>query len=267
VSYLVVQISDFHIVEIGRLLVDAVDTAAFLRAAVDHLNALEPAPDVVLATGDLANDGRGAQYEHLRQLLAPLRAPLRLVPGNHDERAALRAVFPDHEELGTDGYVQYVVDGPARVVVLDSSRFPEPGGRLDAGQLEWLDGALGRAPTTPTIVAVHHPPFATGIGHMDAMGLHPADADALAAIIARHPQVERIQCGHLHRSITTRWHGTIAATAPGVAHAVALDLVGGPGAWNREPPACTLHWWTPATGLVSHVQAIGAYPATRYERA
>jgi hypothetical protein len=50
-----------------------------------------------------------------------------------------------------------------------------------------------------------------------------------------------------------------------VAHAVALDLRGGPAAWNREPPAYVLHWWTPSTGLVSHVQAIGAYPATRYD--
>jgi Icc protein len=264
VSYLVVQITDFHIVEIGQLLLGAIDTAAYLRAAVDHLNTLDPVPDVVLATGDLVNDGTVAQYEHLRQLLDPLRPPLRLVPGNHDDRAAMRAVFPDHDELGLDGYIQYVVDGPARVVVIDSSRFPEPGGRLETSQLEWLDGVLAQAPTTPTIVVVHHPPFVTGISHMDAMGLDRADADGLAAVIARHPQVERIQCGHLHRSITRRWHGTIAATAPGVAHAVGLDLVGGPAAWNREPPACTLHWWTPATGLVSHLQAIGAYPATRY---
>ncbi len=263
-SYLVVQISDFHIVESGQRLVGAVDTAGFLRAAVDHLNALVPAPDVVLATGDLVNDGTVAQYEHLRQLLAPLQPPVRLVPGNHDERAAMRAVFPDHAELGTDGYVQYTVDGPARVVVVDSSRFPEPGGRLDPDQLAWLDVELADAPTTPTIVALHHPPFVTGIGHMDAMGLDPSAADGLAEVIERHPQVERIQCGHLHRAITTRWHGTVAATAPGVAHAVALDVVDGPAAWNREPPACTWHWWTPATGLVTHVQAIGRYPATRY---
>jgi 3',5'-cyclic-AMP phosphodiesterase len=263
--YLVGQISDFHIVEEGRLLLDAIDTAAYLRAAVDHLNHLHPAPDVVIATGDLVNDGASAQYAHLRRLLAPLRAPLRLVPGNHDERRALRTTFPDHAELGTDGFVDYVVEGPVRVVVLDSTRFPEPGGRLAPEQLEWLDRTLAAAPAAPTIVAVHHPPFLTGIDHMDAMGFDAEDASALGAVIGRHPQVERVQSGHLHRTITTRWHGTAAATAPGVAHAVALDLEGGPAAWSREPPACVLHWWTPATGLVSHVQPIGTYPATRYE--
>lgn len=263
-SYLVAQISDFHIVERGQLLLDAIDSAAFLRAAVDHLNRLDPAPDVVVATGDLVNDGRPAQYANLRELLTPLHHPLRLVPGNHDDRDALRAEFPDHDEVGTDGFVDYVVEGPVRVVALDSTRFPEPGGCLDDGQLAWLDRTLAQAPATPTIVAVHHPPFPTGIEHMDAMGFDPASAAALGDVIGRHRQVERVQSGHLHRSITTRWHGTTAATAPGVAHAVALDLQGGPAAWNREPPACVLHWWTPATGLVSHVQAIGAYPATRY---
>jgi Icc protein len=264
-SYLVAQISDFHIVERNQLLLEAVDSAAFLSAAVDHLNRLDPVPDVVVATGDLVNDGRPAQYANLRDLVAPLRHPLWLVPGNHDERDALRAAFPDHGELRTDGFVDYVVEGPVRLVVLDSTRFPEPGGRLDESQLAWLDRTLAEAPVTPTIVAVHHPPFPTGIEHMDAMGFEPGDAAALGEVIGRHRQVERIQSGHLHRSITTRWHGTTAATAPGVAHSVALDLRGGPAAWNREPPACVLHWWTPATGLVSHVQAIGTYPATRYE--
>jgi 3',5'-cyclic AMP phosphodiesterase CpdA len=264
-SYLVAQISDFHIVERGQLALDAVDTAACLRAAVEHLNGLDPAPDVVVATGDLVNDGRPAQYEHLHELLAPLRHPLRLAPGNHDDRDALRAAFPDHGELGIDGFVDYVVEGPVRTVVLDSTRFPEPGGRVDDGQLRWLDRTLAEAPATPTIVAVHHPPFLTGIAHMDAMGFDRDTADALGDVIGRHPQVERVQSGHLHRSITVRWHGTTAATAPGVAHAVTLDLRGGPAAWNREPPACVLHWWTATTGLVSHVQAIGPYPEKRYE--
>jgi 3',5'-cyclic-AMP phosphodiesterase len=264
-SYLVVQISDFHIVEPGHRLAGAVDTASYLRAAVEHLNNMRPAPDAVLATGDLVNDGSSAEYEHLRRLLAPLQWPVWLMPGNHDDRDALRAAFPEHAELGDDGYVQFVIDGPVRVVALDSLRVGEAGGRLDDGQLAWLDGVLSAEPTTSTVVALHHPPFLTGIDHMDAMALDPDDAVALGTVVARHPQVERIQCGHLHRTIVRLWYGTIAATAPGVAHAVYLDLLGGPAAWNREPPACTLHWWTPTTGLVTHVQAIGTYPPTRYE--
>src|SRR5262249_20460784 len=150
--------------------------------------------------------------------------------------------------------VQYVIDGPVRVVCLDTSRPPSPGGRLDPAQLEWLDEALTAAPSTPTIVACHHPPFATRIGPIDRLGLDAGDATAFGAVIARHPQVERVQCGHVHRSITVRWHGTLAATAPSVAHAVALSLQGDdPSAWTYEPPAALLHWWRPELGLVTHL--------------
>lgn len=242
-----------------------IDTAAYTRAAVEHLNGLDPQPDVVLATGDLVDGASVAEYQHLGSLLAPLRAPIWLLPGNHDDRSALRTAFPDHAELAGTDFVQFVIDGPVRVVGLDSCRTGEAGGRLDASQLEWLDATLAAAPIVPTIVAVHHPPFVTGIEHMDAMGLDAGDAARFGAIIDRHTQVERVQCGHLHRSITSRWHGTIAATAPSVAHALALDLrPGGVAAWNLEPPGYLLHWWTPRAGLVTHLQAIGHYPATRY---
>jgi len=265
VSYTVAQISDLHVVGAGRMLAGVIDTAGYTRAAVAQLNRLDPQPDAVLATGDLVDGGGREDYEHLRELVAPLRAPLWLLPGNHDERTALRATFGDHAELGAGGAVQFVIDGPVRVVGLDSSRAGEEGGRLDADQLAWLDAMLRQAPATPTIVTMHHPPFATGIGHMDAIALDADSADRLGDVLDRHPQVDRLQCGHLHRSILCRWHGTIAATAPSVAHAVVLDLSDDAiPAWNREPPALLLHWWTPATGLVTHLQPIGDYPPTAY---
>jgi len=265
-AYAVAQISDLHIVAPGQELTGLIDTAAYVRAAVEHLNGLDPQPDAVLATGDLVDGGTAVDYRHLRDLVAPLRAPLWLLPGNHDERGALRSVFPERAELGDAGEVHFVIEGPVRVVALDSSLPGEPGGRLDGGQLEWLDATLAAAPSTPTIVALHHPPFTTGIGHMDAMGLDAASTRGLGAIVERHPNVERVQCGHLHRSIVRRWHGTIAATAPSVAHAVHLDLrPGAPAAWNREPPGYLLHWWTPEAGLVTHLQAIGRYGPTHYE--
>jgi Icc protein len=264
-GYLVAQITDLHLTAPGRLAYNAIDTAAFTAAAVAHLDALEPRPDVVLVTGDLVDGGGAAEYAHLRAVLAPLAAPVYLVPGNHDDRDELRAAFPHHAELGREGYVQYVIEGPVRVVCLDTLRAGQPGGRLAPDQLAWLDDVLGAGPSTPTIVALHHPPFSTGIEHMDAMGLDAADAEALGDVVERHPQVERVQSGHLHRTIVRRWRGTVAATAPGVAHAVALDLrPGGPAAWDLEPPGVMLHWWRPGAGLVTHVEAIGPYPATTF---
>ncbi|MFL6205725.1 MAG: phosphodiesterase [Acidimicrobiales bacterium] len=254
---LVAQLSDPHIVEEGQRLLGDVDSARCLGEAVDHVNGLDPQPDLVLLTGDLVNEGTPAQYAHLNKLLEPLRARFHLVPGNHDLTDELRAAFPDHVHGEPGGRADGVIEGPLRVVTLDSSRYPEPGGSLDAAQLSWLDQTLAAAPGAPTVVAVHHPPFATGIEHMDAMGLDPASAAGLAAVIATHPQVERVLSGHLHRSITRRFAGTIALTAPGTAHAVQLDLGDHPAAWNHEPPAILLHLLMPTGGVVTHLEVIG----------
>ncbi len=258
---LVAQITDMHIKPPGRLAYRLVDTAAFLERAVRHLNALSPRPDVVLATGDLVDAGTAAEYGLLREILTPLAIPLLPIPGNHDERGALLAGFANHPHLRQmDGFICYTVeDWPVRLVALDSVIPGEPGGEVCARRRDWLDRALGAQPHRPTLVFVHHPPFATGVGHMDAMGLR--EPNKLAEIVRRHPQVERVLCGHLHRNIQSRWAGTIASTAPSTAHQVTLDLRPGAGSsFTMEPPGYHLHLATPGAGVVTHTAVIGDFP-------
>src|SRR5262249_57956568 len=87
---LLAQISDLHVTAKGKKLFDRIDTPAYLARAVAHLNALDPRPDFVWITGDLVDQGSAAEYAHLRELLQPLRIPWALMPGHHDDLAALR---------------------------------------------------------------------------------------------------------------------------------------------------------------------------------
>jgi 3',5'-cyclic-AMP phosphodiesterase len=252
------QISDTHIAEKGRLLYGRVDTAAFLARAVQHLAGLSPRPDVVLATGDLVDAGRPEEYGHLRELLAPLPMPVHLIVGNHDRREALVDQFPDHRYLPRAGFIQYVVEGfPLRLIALDTLIEGKDGGLICAERLAWLESRLAEAPERPTVIFMHHPPFLTGIHRMDGMGL--SGAEDLAAVVRRHPQVERVLCGHLHRPIQVRWAGTVATTAPSTAHQIWLDLRDGtaPLGFTLEPPACQIHLWRPGTGLISHTSYTG----------
>jgi 3',5'-cyclic AMP phosphodiesterase CpdA len=256
---LIAQITDTHIGAAGSRNDRVFRTAAHLARAVAHLMALRPRPDLVLATGDLVEGGGVDEYERLREILAPLPVPVFLIPGNHDDRRNLASVFAEHAYLPRDGgFVQYTVEGwPLRLVALDTLIPGESGGRLCAERLGWLEARLAEAPEQPTLVFMHHPPFATGIASMDGMGLD--GVEELAAVIRRHPQVERIACGHLHRTIVRRFAGTVACTCPATAHQIALDL---PPARRlatvMEPPACMLHLWLgEAGGLVSHVSLIG----------
>lgn len=264
-STLIAQITDPHIVANARLCLNQIDTASFLRVAVETIRDLPTPPDAVLVTGDLVNDGRANQYEHLRILLAPLSMPVLLMPGNHDNRSALRAAFPHHRELGSGDTCDFVLTvGSLRVIGLDTLVEGEEGGDLSERQLDWFARTLGAQPNAPTLVAMHHPPFRTGIAHMDALGLAESAAAALEQIIRANPQVERVTCGHLHRTISRRWAGTVVATVPSVAHAVALDLRDDShAAWNYEPPFVTLHHWN-GTALVTHQVACGEFPSRRY---
>jgi 3',5'-cyclic AMP phosphodiesterase CpdA len=255
---IVAQLTDIHIKPEGRLAYRQVDSAACIRAAVAQVNAAAPAPDLILVTGDLVDAGLPEEYALLRGFLAPLRAPVFLMPGNHDARGPLRAAFPDHAYLGAgEGPICYAIEAfPLRIVALDSVVPGEAFGTIGAEQLAWLDRTLAAAPDRETLLAVHHPPFATGIGHMDAIGLR--DADALAAIVSRHRQVRRIVSGHVHRAVQTLWAGTLASIAPSVAHQVALDLrADAEPMFYLEPAGFQLHRYTPETGIVSHTAAIG----------
>lgn len=261
--YLVAQLTDLHIKAGGKRSYRLVDTAGALHRAIDTLLAAPQQPDTVIITGDLVDFGSEHEYRFLRDILQRLPMPIRLLPGNHDHRTSLRRVFADHDYLFANGDgetpIHYAVDaGPLRLVALDCTVPGQPGGRVEADGRAWLDATLAAASARPTLVMLHHPPFHTGIGHMDQQGLE--NAAALEAVIARHPQVERVVCGHLHRHIIRRFGGTIAMTAPGPAHQVALDL--DPQAVSRfrmEPPGFLLHWWHPVHGLVTHAAASGDY--------
>lgn len=262
---MLVQLSDPHVVAPGALLLGRIDTPALLARCVAAVNALQPVPEAVLVTGDLVDLASEQEYLHLRTLLAPLRVPALLMPGNHDDIATLRRVFHDHDELrpvgdpALDGHVLWARHvGALRVVALDTVVPRAPHGRLCSARLDWLERMLAEMPQAPTIVAMHHPPFATGIGHMDAMGLVEGAA-ALEALLRRHGQVARVACGHLHRPIVRRFGAAIAMTVPSTAHQIVLDLdEGAPAAYRREPPGFAIHQWREGD-VVSHFAAVGDF--------
>lgn len=256
------QISDTHIKAERRKAYGIVDTSAMLERCVQHVLTLPQRPDAVIFTGDLVDWGRHEEYALLRELIQPLleALPVYLLPGNHDDRQVLREAFDEHAYLWQwEPFVQYAIDDhPVRLVALDTLIPGSGSGELCAPRLQWLDRTLGAQPGKPTVVALHHPPFATGIGHMDRLAL--AGSQALAQVIVRHPQVERVIAGHLHRPITVRFAGTVASTCPSPAHQVALDLA--PDAADNyvlEPPGYQLHWWS-GQQLVSHTAYVGEYP-------
>jgi 3',5'-cyclic AMP phosphodiesterase CpdA len=258
---IVAQITDLHIRPPGKVAYGRVDTNAMLAAAVETIEGLTRKPDLVIATGDLTDCGLPAEYRALRGLLEPLSMPVYLVPGNHDRRAEMKAEFATDGYLGgNDGFLHYVIeDLPLRLIGLDTVVPGHGYGEMDAERLGWLERRLGERPEQSSLIFMHHPPFRTGLVDMD--NINCRNGNAMAEIVRRHPNVERVVCGHHHRPITTRWAGTIGSVSPSTAHQVTLDLEthGNPASFTMEPPGFHLHLWAPETGLVTHTVNIGRF--------
>lgn len=259
---LIAQISDLHIKAPGELAYGKVDTAAALARCIVELNRFSPGIDLVVVSGDLADTPTSDEYEHLVRLLAPLRVPYVVVPGNHDDRGMLRARFPRQPYAFGGGALNLAREvGALDVILLDSSVPGASHGLLDVATLQWLDSTLAASGIRPALLFVHHPPFVTGIGHMDVQNLQ--NAGALADIIRKHPRVRLIAAGHVHRSTVTTFAGITATICPAPNHAVALDLDARlPPMFLVEPPAFHVHAWFEAVdggNLVTHTVPIGDF--------
>ncbi len=260
---LIAQLTDTHIRAMGQLAYGCVDTAGFLAAAVAHLNAMPHQPEAVLITGDLTETGTEEEYAHFCDLVAPLKAPILPIPGNHDDRDTFaRMLRPMAPMLPKSGDLSYAMDvGDLRLILIDSMVPGRAHGDIGAERLAWLDRQLSGQPVMPAVVALHHPPFATGIAKMDAHGCQ--NAEALEAVMLRHPHVLATVCGHIHRTVLTTFAGKAASIAPSPAHAIELSFhPDAPLEFRLEPPGMHLHAWTPGAGsgrLVTHHVPIGTF--------
>lgn len=258
---LIAQISDLHIKRQGALAYNRVDTAAALSRCIAELNRFSPRPDLVVISGDLADTPTAEEYTHLKSLLEPLQIPFAAIPGNHDDRALMRAALPQDGTPAQGAINLARTVGELDVLLIDSSIPGTNYGTLDAATLQWLDVTLAASTARPALLFLHHPPFVTGITHMDVQNLR--NADALAGILHRHPRVRLVAVGHVHRAVLTTFAGIATTICPAPNHAVALDVGAGlPPSLKIEPPAFHLHAWFPGEGfgrVVTHWMPIGDF--------
>ncbi|TCK24765.1 metallophosphoesterase [Pseudonocardia endophytica] len=224
---IVAHVSDLHLDGTGPRRARAVRVG-------DHLRALNPAPDVVVVTGDVADHGLPAEYDEARDVLDGL-APL-VVPGNHDDRDALTAAFgPTDRVSRTDGL---------SVALLDTLVPGQGHGELSDGALRLVAGIADEP--GPVVVALHHPPMPVGHPTMDRISLR--DPASLEAVLRRRSGPTLVLCGHLHMPIVTTFAGHPLVVAPGVASTLRSPEEPGEGP-VRDPsePGLALHRLAPGS--------------------
>ena len=203
----VVQITDCHLdgQPGGRLL--GMDTDHSLAAVLSTLRDAGPAPDLLLATGDLADGGAAAAYSRLLEHCAGLCPEQFWLPGNHDDRSAMEAL-PAAERL----LVDELRVGNWQILLLDSQVPGKIGGRVGAAQLERLRARLETAQREQlfSLVCLHHQPVAIGCDWLDEQRV--SDASELFRVLDDFPCVRAVLWGHIHQEVD-RYRGQLRLLA------------------------------------------------------
>ena len=253
---LIAQITDPHMVPKESHWLSQPETEIrerFVRV-IEYINRLHTRPDVVVLTGDATDEGDAASYQHLKELLQPLKTPFFVIPGNHDRREAMRAAFSHHAYMPKTGFIHYAVEEyPVRLVCLDTLVEGEHLGLLCKERMEWLEKTLEAEPEKPTLIFMHHPPAKTGTKLFDTMICFAPPQ--LESLVREHHQVLGIMTGHYHHLCITSFGGKSCFLAPSIApvHYFAHPEDDQVSALELEDPAITFHYWHEGSRLRSHV--------------
>jgi 3',5'-cyclic AMP phosphodiesterase CpdA len=248
---IIAQITDTHIAldapDAGRRLSDFVLTVA-------DINALDPLPDAIVHTGDIAHNGLPEEYAEAAAVLAKAKAPVYVLAGNKDDRANLREAFAAGGYIPGSGFIQYAIDGfPVRLIALDTQSSSNKGDFCPE-RLRHLNELIKAETTKPIAVFAHHPPFIVTEGP-DA--IHFDDRQIMSTLVgALHHsgRVAAVFSGHVHRAAS----GDVAGIPASVMPATATTLRHGKyPAELKNRPVYHVHRFDPACGFVTETRIAG----------
>lgn len=243
---LLAQISDLHFDGTER-------TTARVAKVMDYLKALPTPVDAVLVTGDITDTGAPAEYEQAARILtAPF--PILTLPGNHDDRSVYRKVLLNEPADAGPVNRAHTIGGAA-ILMCDSVVPGRSEGHLDAETIGWLAETLDALPDrTPVLLAFHHPPVDLYHPMLDGMRLQ--ETQALADLLADHPEVVALLTGHAHTAAVSTFAGRPLVVAPGVYWTLQLPWEGDQVVDRPQPPGLAFHVLDEQHRLTTHYRAV-----------
>lgn len=199
------QISDTHLFADPAGTLYGVNTRETLQRVLEAVSR-QPPPDLVLATGDLVHD-QPAAYPVLAQMLRPLRAPVAVIAGNHDEAAELRALTASGLDVGGVHRL-----GNWRILLLNTQVSGKVGGHLAPYELQFLEDGLHAAQGHHLLIALHHHPVPMHSSWMDRIALD--NPDDFFAVLDRFDNVRAVIWGHVHQESDSQRRGVRLLSTP-----------------------------------------------------
>jgi len=212
----ILQISDTHIVAKGPLVSNVLDTASTLEKLIIRINQLQDKHndiEGILVSGDISDDGSLASYQRFKSIMASIGLPTYVIPGNHDNRENMREAFQSDKIFTKTGPLNWHKKiGNINIIGLDTLIEGKGEGYLGHKSLEYLKETLTNLHSQPTILALHHPPFETGIKFMDDIGLK--NKDEFKDIISNFNGELRVVCGHIHCMMVASLNNHVVISSP-----------------------------------------------------
>ena len=234
----IIQITDCHLLPSGETIFDS-NPETRLRTCIDDINANHPDAALCVLTGDLAHHADPRAYAVLKECLAELALPYRLMMGNHDDRTALRTAFPD-VPVDEHGFVQSALDTAAgRLLFLDTIQPGVHTGAYCPQRRAWLKARLGESgDDVPVYLFMHHPPFAIELPHIDEYRMDDRDSSSLGDMLREGKAPRHLFFGHVHRPVCGSWLGIPFSALRGTNHQSWLDFrARNVNVCSLEPPA------------------------------
>lgn len=242
---LIAQISDTHICQPDSDEPHAHERISSLEAFVAHVGNMDETPDLILHTGDVAQNGKLEEYAIVKSIMDKLDIPVFFALGNRDLGANMMEGLGGGGVKLVDGFLIYSIDAfPVRFIAMDTQKRESRIGTTCSVRLGILEKLLEEKPDTPTAIFMHHPAFEVPTSQYPFQFDDPLLAEAFLRLVARHEQVVHLFCGHMHRQYSLQLKTCQASLVPSLSPDNRLgEFEAG---WSARP-LFQLHRWSPCT--------------------
>lgn len=207
----ILQITDTHLFAGEHETLLGVNTHRSYHAVLEAIHAEARPYDIVVATGDLAQDHSVAAYQHFANGIATLNKTCLWLPGNHDFQPAMVDTLAN---AGVNPAKHMLLGDYWQIILLDSQVFGVPHGELSDYQLEWLERTLSLYPQRHALILLHHHPLPSGCTWLDQHSLR--NAHMLGEVLQHYPLAKTLLCGHIHQDLDLQWEGRRLLATPSI---------------------------------------------------
>ena len=209
----IVQLTDLHLFADPDGRFYEVPTRELLQDVLAHVAQNAGHVDHLVVTGDHTNDELAVTYEAVRDILQPWHDRAWFVPGNHDDRATLRATFPERISGANAERITFsFTAGRSLCLGLDTHVPGQVSGHIGADQIAWIEAELEAHDPETAVLFMHHPPILLGLAWLDRIGL--TGRELLQDLVLRDPRIRLVCCGHVHHESLHRVGAATVVTTP-----------------------------------------------------